>query len=77
MPPTEPTKTIRPPALRISGSAACVTATCPTTLTSSWRRSASSGSASSGPGTPMPALLTTRVEAVELREGARDRRLAS
>ncbi len=59
MPPTEPTKTIRPPARRISGSAAWVTATWPTTLTSSWRRSWSSGSASSGPGTPIPALLTT------------------
>ena len=57
-PPIELMKTIRPRALRISGSIACVTATCAIRLTSSWLRKSSSGIVSSGAITAMPALLT-------------------
>ena len=56
---TEPTNRTRPVASRSSGSTACVTATCATTFTSSCRRRSSTGTASSGPETTMPALLTT------------------
>src|SRR3954464_1108812 len=56
---TDETKTILPFAARSAGSAACVTAAWPTTLTSSWWRSASIGRPSIGPVTATPALLTT------------------
>src|SRR5918996_3948190 len=58
-PPTELMLTTRPRALRISGRNAWVTATWPTTFTSSCRRSASIGMISSGAGSAIPALLTS------------------
>ena len=51
--------TTRPDAARSAGSSACVTATCPTTLTSSWRRSSPRSSASTTPPMAIPALLTS------------------
>ena len=50
---------MRPRAVRIAGSIACVTATWAVRLTSIWRLKSSIGSVSSGPGTAMPALLTS------------------
>jgi hypothetical protein len=55
----EDTNTIRPPARRSAGSNACVTATCANTFTSNCLRSSSAVTSSSGPPTPMPALLTS------------------
>ena len=52
-------KTIRPCDSRSSGSTACVTASWPTTLTSSCRRISAGVNPSSGPLTAIPALLTT------------------
>ena len=57
-PPIELTFTIRPRPRRRAGRRACVTATCPTTFTSSWRRSSSIGTNSIGALTAIPALLT-------------------
>ena len=59
--PIEPISTIRPRARRNSGSSAWETASCPVTLTSSWRRNCSTGMISSGPNTPIPALFTSPV----------------
>ena len=58
-PPIEPMRTTRPRARRSAGSSAWSTATCPTTFTSSWRRSSSSGTSSSGAAIAMPALSTS------------------
>ena len=55
---SEDTNTTRPRDSRRRGSTACVTATCATTLTSSCRRSCAADSASTGPPSTMPALLT-------------------
>ena len=51
--------TTLPPARRMRGRAACVTANNPVTLMSIWLRNSSMGRNSSGPPTAMPALLTT------------------
>ena len=63
---------------RSAGSSARVTATWPNTLTSNWRRRSSSASISSGPPTPMPALLTSasRPPCAGARPRARSRRAA-
>ena len=66
-PPIEEMKTIRPRAARSAGSIARVTAICPKTLTSNWRRRSSSVSTSSGPPMPMPGVVDERVEAARPR----------
>src|SRR6266567_3503657 len=58
-PPAEPTCTTLPFEVRSIGRKAWVTATGATELTSSWRRSSSTGRNSRGPATAMPALFTT------------------
>ena len=58
-PPTDPMLTMRPRARRSNGKNACVTATCPVTLTSNCRLKESSGTNSIGPGSTTPALLTS------------------
>ena len=58
-PPIEDTNTILPRARRSAGSSARVRAIWPKTLTSNWPRSSSLESISSGPPTPIPALLTS------------------
>ena len=55
--------TIRPRPRRSAGRSTCVTATCPTRLTSSCWRSWSIGRNSSGAATPMPALFTSPASA--------------
>src|SRR5438445_205803 len=55
----EPMRTTLPRVARSAGIQACVRASCPVRLTSSWRRNSSSGMCSRGPATPMPALLTS------------------
>ena len=57
-PPIELMKTSRPRARRSAGMKAWVTATWPIRFTSIWRRKSLSGSSSSGPPTPIPALFT-------------------
>ena len=58
-PPIELMKTMRPPARRIEGSIAWVTATWAVRLISIWRRKSSIGIVSSGLGIATPALLTS------------------
>ena len=60
--------TIRPRARRSAGRQAWMTASCAIVLTSSWRRSSSSGTYSSGLVTAIPALLTSAVE-LQLAQG--------
>ena len=64
LPPMEPMRTTRPRARRSAGRNACVTATWPTTFTSSWCLSSSSGTSSSGAAIAIPAL-STRPSSVE------------